>query len=595
MKQRNYPKLLLSLEKDIIIFMNQLLQQKCNCHVEEKTSLNSPQSLNQDHPHPDNNNNNDISIEKNCQDIKEFIKFNEKFVLTIKDHFKKMEIYFQQIITQTEKNIYNLNQQLEKQTCEKELINIGQFSLLNNKRQTEKDQQEFEQILYTIKNIVDAQNPINNLKISISSQDPNDDYEKGFSLYYLEKLKKAPEIWSQEISINFNHGGWNKQENSKLYKEAIETCNFAILANHQNEVALNNRGVYQLYQQNYQEAITDFKKAISFGSVNAEYNMRVALYYEQNYPQAILSFENVISKNGNNVDAWFFVWCALMKQQKFQEAYDWCIKAKTRNSFHYYALTNGGLALHCLQRREEAMDCYTNAININPNSATAWINKVISLIEEKKYQQGIDCLNDAKTRNPNYDMTYNNQDPILHHLNIDEVAITCQNKAISINFNNRCALIKLNKIQKVLKWCEKAIARDPDDDKAFNNKGSILHFLKQPEKAIVCYNNAIKINPNNSMAWINKGLILHFLHRYKEAINCYRIAIGINSQNNIAFLHKQIFPLGVSLINKLTILHQQNLKSDSLFEFEQEQRAKHQEMETLYEESKGVNEINKKI
>ena len=82
-----------------------------------------------------------------------------------------------------------------------------------------------------------------------------------------------------------------------------------------------------------------------------------------------------------------------------------------------------------------------------------------------------------------------------------------------------------------IKCYDKVIEINPEDDKAYNNKGIALANLGKYEDATEEYNKAIEINPEDDTAYYNKGNALANLGKYEDAIEEYNKAIKINSEN----------------------------------------------------------------
>jgi tetratricopeptide (TPR) repeat protein len=122
-----------------------------------------------------------------------------------------------------------------------------------------------------------------------------------------------------------------------------------------------------------------------------------------------------------------------------------------------------------LNKSDEAIKSYDNAIEINPQRSEAWSNKGL----------------------------------VLYHLNKSDEAITAFDKAIEIN---------------------------PRDSDAWKNTGATLGNLNRYEEAVKAYDKAIEINPQDSDAWYNKGITLAKLGKFDEAIKAYDKATEINPQ-----------------------------------------------------------------
>ena len=124
---------------------------------------------------------------------------------------------------------------------------------------------------------------------------------------------------------------------------------------------------------------------------------------------------------------------------------------------------NEGNALHSLNRSQEALAAYEQAIHLDPNLAAAYNNKGMALYDLKRYQEALAAY-------------------------------------------------------------EQAIRLDPNLALAYNGKGAALRALNRSQEALAAYEQAIRLDPNFANAYHNKGLALETLGKKKEAQQAYERA-----------------------------------------------------------------------
>ncbi|MCK4428769.1 MAG: tetratricopeptide repeat protein [Candidatus Aenigmarchaeota archaeon] len=78
----------------------------------------------------------------------------------------------------------------------------------------------------------------------------------------------------------------------------------------------------------------------------------------------------------------------------------------------------------------------------------------------------------------------------------------------SILYNCGCNLGKRKSYDKAIKYYNKALEINPDDECIWNNKGNILSEFGDYEKALKCYNKALEIDPDDEVAQNNNRLVL---------------------------------------------------------------------------------------
>jgi tetratricopeptide (TPR) repeat protein len=117
----------------------------------------------------------------------------------------------------------------------------------------------------------------------------------------------------------------------------------------------------------------------------------------------------------------------------------------------------------------------------------------------------------------------------------------------------------------ILKLYDSAIKLDPNYEKAYFNKGSVLCKQGKYTEAQKCYEQVLKLNKNNSKAYYALGNLQSALESYSEAISNFDMAIGINPMNYKAYYEK-----GLAIINNKGELKQSMDCFDRSIEIEPE-------------------------
>ncbi len=102
------------------------------------------------------------------------------------------------------------------------------------------------------------------------------------------------------------------------------------------------------------------------------------------------------------------------------------------------------------------------------------------------------------------------------------------------------ALIDSKNHNEVIEVCTQIIQLDPNNAKAFNNRGTAYANLKQSEKAIQDYNKAIELEPNDAEFFYNRGNAYANLKQFEKAIQDYNKAIESNSKYAKAFYNRGV-------------------------------------------------------
>ena len=93
------------------------------------------------------------------------------------------------------------------------------------------------------------------------------------------------------------------------------------------------------------------------------------------------------------------------------------------------------------------------------------------------------------------------------------------------------ALISEGKHEEAIKYYDKILELNPNDEKALVNKGSILKDLERYEEAIKYYDKILELNPKHVKALANKGLSYASLLEWSEAEKFIFRAVELEPDN----------------------------------------------------------------
>jgi len=191
----------------------------------------------------------------------------------------------------------------------------------------------------------------------------------------------------------------------------------------------------------------------------------------------------------------------------------------------------------------EAIECFDEAIKINPMFELPWVNKGLALFNLKDYEKASECFEKAIEINPKFGGAWENRGKALINLGRNEEALECLNKAIEYEPENWSAwdnkgraLFNLKKYEEAIKCFDKVLEVNPEYVEVLKLKVLALGGLGKFDEAITCYDNLIKIHPENTDFLMDKGLMLCETKRFEEAIGCFDNVLGINHSNIDAWI-----------------------------------------------------------
>ena len=118
---------------------------------------------------------------------------------------------------------------------------------------------------------------------------------------------------------------------------------------------------------------------------------------------------------------------------------------------------------------------------------------------------------------------------------------------------------------KAVDYLTQAIRLDPDDVKAYYNRGVAYSDLKQYQQAINDYTQAIRIDPSLVPAYNNRGVTYGRLKQYQQAINDFDQAIRLDPSLTQAYSNRGITYAGLKQYQQAIKDYTQAIRIDPNF------------------------------
>ncbi|MBD2445767.1 tetratricopeptide repeat protein [Nostoc sp. FACHB-152] len=189
--------------------------------------------------------------------------------------------------------------------------------------------------------------------------------------------------------------------------------------------------------------------------------------------------------------------------------------------------------------------------NINANNAIELSKKGNTFFELQRYQDALASYKQAVELRPDYAQGWNGQGNTLFKLKQYPAALAAYDKAIQIQpdyveaWSGRGFILqKLQRYPEAIAAFDKALQLQDDYPEVWNAKGEVYTQLKQYDNAIKAYEQAIELKSDYVEAWYSKGLAWQNLKNYDQAIAAYDKALEIKSDYYQAWYHR-----GNALVN----------------------------------------------
>ena len=285
-----------------------------------------------------------------------------------------------------------------------------------------------------------------------------------------------------------------------------------------------------------QEAIEACKRAIKIKPDDAEahYNLGVTYGELGRYEDEMEAYKQTIRIKPDYDKAHCNLGAAYGNIGRYQEAIEAFKQAIRIKPDDAKAHCNLGISYGHLGRWKEAIEAFKQTIKIKPDYADAHCNLGAAYDSLGRYQEAIDASKQAIRIKPDYAEAYYNLGVTYGKLGRYQEAIEAYKQAIRIKpdyAEAHCGLGlaygNLGRFQDAIEACKQAIKIKPDYADAHYNLGAAYHKLGRGRKAIEACKQAIKIKPDYAEAHYGLGAAYGMLDRWQETIEPYKQAIRI--------------------------------------------------------------------
>ncbi|WP_416667170.1 tetratricopeptide repeat protein [Egbenema bharatensis] len=184
----------------------------------------------------------------------------------------------------------------------------------------------------------------------------------------------------------------------------------------------------------------------------------------------------------------------------------------------------------------EAIDAYTQAIELDPNNADTYYNRGLAYHNQGDSQAALADYSEAIELDPNYSFAYNNRGNIHYDQGDLQAALGDYNRAIETDFNNAIAHYNRGNVyrnqdnlQTAISNYTQAIELDPDYADAYFERGLAYHDQRNLPAALADYTQVIALDPNYTVAYYNRGNIHYDQGNLPAAIADYNRVIDLDA------------------------------------------------------------------
>ena len=300
------------------------------------------------------------------------------------------------------------------------------------------------------------------------------------------------------------------------------------------------------------------------------------LYDLGRYEEAIASYEKLPQPHlePNYVLAWQALGAQQLNTGDYNAALISCKRVTELDCKNPSVWINQGIALHKLNRDEEAISCFDFAIELESNNHNAWCNRAAALSSLSRYSEALDSSKKALNLDSNSSTAWNTHGAILANgFQLYREGMDAFNRALSINPSDETALknrnIVLSKLgfsQEELNQTDSSLNLDFNNLLNWKNLGSLRRSQGRDGDALIAYDQALVLDANDAELWRERGSILADLERFQDALESWNKAIELNSKDfqtylifGNALLAKNFNEKAISYFNQALIYSQNSL------------------------------------
>ncbi|MBF0358738.1 MAG: tetratricopeptide repeat protein [Magnetococcales bacterium] len=324
----------------------------------------------------------------------------------------------------------------------------------------------------------------------------------------MQRDSTTPKDAQPQLTVNAAYDLAIEHFNAHRFDEADKLCT-AIIQTAPNHIdAINLLGVIAQAINRHDLAVEQFQRAINIDASRGllYFNLAISLNSSGERKEAITALESALEKEPGNRQIADYLHAVINDNPhereenalkkgvsfhnagRFKEAIECYKEALAIQPDNPITLSNMGTALQSIGMVEEGISSCKKAISIAPDYADPYNNLGYALQEKGRHQEAVNSFQKAVSINPGYSKAYFNLGNSLKQQGKHDEAAECFKKAISIDSSYAEAYCNLasilneqGKIDEAVRNFEKAIAIKPGFTEAYHNLATTKKFTKKSE------------------------------------------------------------------------------------------------------------------
>lgn len=280
------------------------------------------------------------------------------------------------------------------------------------------------------------------------------------------------------------------------------------------------RGIEYANKKQFDNAVSDFTKAISLDPTYGEAYVQRALAYrnKDDYiaaardlnkaaevdPRLSTRVQTALRNPAFQSRYHYERGLALYRKARYKEALDEFDSAAKLDPANEIAIRYRGHASYMTQDYNSAVEDYGRAITLNPKVASLYYSRALAFFELRDFRLAVEDLTEAVTLDPKYAAAY---------------------------YKRGLTLAELGRSDLALKDFNTAIGLDGNQVSYFESRGHIHYQNRDYDAAISDYTSALRLRPNEATEYVYRGNSYLMKRDFDRAIADYSKALEMAPQD----------------------------------------------------------------
>ena len=393
---------------------------------------------------------------------------------------------------------------------------------------------------------------------------------------------EAEELYKSAVTIEDSASRWNTlgifYYDLKRWEDAITNYKKAINLDNSNPVFYENLGLAFEKMNNDAEAEKAYKEAAKFDKETGNYFNRLGVFYynHKDYLQSVQYYVKALDLKPDE-PVYLENICLSYEQMGMQDkAEPYYLKILEKQPADDKISNMLGILYYKNKEYDKALTYYNKAIEINNKNPIYHENVGILYRDINKIREAIAAFEKALELNPKSDVTWNDTGVLYFNLEEYDKALEHYNKAIKLKSkvplyyeNIALAYERKKMFDEAVDNYKKSLQINRKNARVLNTVGLIYYNLQEYESAVEYYKKAIEVEGDNWIYQTNLGLALRLSQRYDEAIDVYRKAVELKPDDYLN-------------LNELGVLLYQGGNTDEAIEYYKKSMSLYPNDPTLY-------------